>query len=288
MCDTAPGSALPPCRPALEACPVVENRLMGSTMGRLVVSAPRTALGAKPGQFVHLRLEGLDGCILRRPFCIYRSDAQRGQLELAYQVVGMGTRYMATLVPGTPLDLIGPVGNGWTIEPQARRLLLVAGGMGAAPLYQLTQCALSPAQPTYQLPRQTLSAAQPLYQQALSTAPPPSQLPRQSLSVPLQSVEVQVVMGAQSADLLVFRTDFEAIPGLGKLLLCTDDGSEGHHGFVTDLLPPLLAESGFDYVACCGPHAMLRAVASIVCAAGIACEVSLEERMACGLGACLS
>ena len=231
--------------PAFEACQVVENHRLAATIGRLLLAAPRTAERAMPGQFVHLYLEGLDGCVLRRPFCIYRIDASHGHLELVYQVVGIGTSFMADLTPGAPLDLIGPVGRGWTLDSPAHKALLVAGGIGAAPLYQLA---------SYLLP----------------------------------DTEVQMVMGAQNASLLAFWADYEALLGAGNLHICTDDGSAGHHGFVTDVLAPLLADNSFDYLACCGPHAMLRAVARQARAAGISCEVSLEERMACGIGACLS
>ena len=69
--------------------------------------------------------------------------------------------------------------------------------------------------------------------------------------------------------------------------LATDDGSKGHHGFVTDLLRQRLEEGGADIIYACGPKGMLQAVAAIAEEFGVRCEVSLEERMACGVGACV-
>ncbi len=102
-----------------------------------------------------------------------------------------------------------------------------------------------------------------------------------------RGVDVEMVMGSQSESSLVCRKDYSSL--LGTEPLCaTDDGSYGHAGFCTDLVKKRIDEAPFDYVACCGPEPMMRIVSSLALDAGIVTEVSLERRMACGIGACLS
>ena len=96
---------------------------------------------------------------------------------------------------------------------------------------------------------------------------------------------VRVLLGARSARDLMGREDFEAL-GIG-LALATEDGGEGHHGRVTELLEAALAEGGEPVVYACGPTPMMRRAAELAAAAGRPCEVSLENHMACGFGVCL-
>lgn len=96
----------------------------------------------------------------------------------------------------------------------------------------------------------------------------------------------EILMGGRTADELFWRSLFE--PCAADMHLTTDDGSLGRQGFVTALLPELMESRFYDHVAVCGPEIMMKAVSEIVQAKGISCEVSLEKRMACGLGACLS
>ena len=100
-------------------------------------------------------------------------------------------------------------------------------------------------------------------------------------------VDVEVVMGAQSDKALVCEPKYSELLG-HEPHLATDDGSRGHAGFVTDVVAGRIAEKQFDYVACCGPEPMMRIVSELTLNAGIPTYVSLEKRMACGIGACLS
>lgn len=90
------------------------------------------------------------------------------------------------------------------------------------------------------------------------------------------------ILGFRSQDVVILEPDFQA---LGQTHVATDDGSYGHHGFVTDLLREQI--SAYTSVCACGPKGMLRGVAQLAKAAGLPCYVSLEERMGCGIGACL-
>ncbi len=91
-----------------------------------------------------------------------------------------------------------------------------------------------------------------------------------------------VITGFRNKELVILQEDFRESGA--QLYLTTDDGSAGYHGFVTDILREKLG--GIDAVCACGPMPMLRAVAD-VCRGRVSCQVSLEERMGCGIGACL-
>jgi dihydroorotate dehydrogenase electron transfer subunit len=225
----------------------------------LILHAPRIAARVKPGQFIHLRVGGLDKQILRRPFSVLDVYPRDGVIWILYQVAGAGTRWLysqaineITVEPLDwsslgRLDAIGPLGRGWCVPEDARRVLLVAGGVGAAPLHMFAaECVR-------------------------------------------RGLHTEVVLGAQRAELLQCAKSFaESVTERRNLHICTDDGSEGRQGLTTDVVRELLEHERFDYIATCGPEPMQRAVARLAAESGVACEVSLERRMACGVGACLS
>lgn len=91
-----------------------------------------------------------------------------------------------------------------------------------------------------------------------------------------------IITGFRDKSLVILQDDFKP---LGETLLCTDDGSAGRKGFVTDLLRERIGE--VDEVCACGPTPMLKAVAAVCGEFGKPCQISLEERMGCGVGACL-
>jgi dihydroorotate dehydrogenase electron transfer subunit len=120
-----------------EQLTVVRNERIAEGVGLLVLSSRHIATGVLPGQFVHLRIIRDADFILRRPFSIYR--AGHDTIEILYQVVGRGTRVMASAAPGDHMDAIGPLGRGWWVPEGAAHALLVAGGLGAAPLGMLAE-----------------------------------------------------------------------------------------------------------------------------------------------------
>lgn len=233
-----------------ESAPILANEEAGCNIWLMTVAAPQIAAAARPGQFVHVKVPGMEGHILRRPFGVYAADAQAGTVDMMYQVLGFGTNHMTSLAPGDAVEMIGPVGRGWQPPAGCKKALLVAGGVGSAPIHPLA-CQLA-----------------------------------------ANGVEVVSILGAQTAEALVARQRFEA--ALGCSPRCsTDDGSFGRAGFCTPLVQEALDEAAaagapFDYVACCGPEPLMKLVAAMAERAGVPCEVSLERRMACGVGACLS
>lgn len=233
----------------------MSNVQVGPNLFLVTLSAPCIAAEVGPGQFVHMKIPGMEGHILRRPFSVYAADAKAGTLDILYQVVGFGSDHMTGLLAGSEAELIGPVGHGWQIPANVRKALVVGGGVGAAPLFMLCERLVH------------------------------------------AGVSVDVVLGAQTEQALVCRDRYaqlleEGVCDLGSALRCaTDDGSFGLKGFCTPLVEEALGACGdapYDMVYVCGPEPLMKIVSNMALQAGVECQVSLEKRMACGVGACLS
>ena len=173
---------------------------------------------AMPGQFVQVAVPDAPHTFLRRPISVNFIDRSDNTLWLLVRNAGEGTSRLCSLKAGEHLNIILPLGNGFSIpsaEGDMRRPLLVGGGVGVAPLLFLGQ----------------------------------------------------------------------VLAESGHVHLSTDDGSAGVHGVVTQ--HPVMHDPGISRIYCCGPAPMMKAVAAIAREREVDCEVSLENMMACGLGACL-
>ena len=234
-------------KPVDESCELVANEPFTDTLWDMTLRAPQIARVILPGQFVHMKVPGMDGRILRRPFSVYAADADAGTIRILYQVVGKGSAHMTTLAPGRVdhISVMGPMGNPWWLPDGAKRVLFVVGGVGAAPLAMFGE------------------------------------------QIRAAGVQLDVCMGAQTKSALVMKPHYEEVIGVAPVC-ATDDGTFGHAGFVTEPAAALLHDNGYDLVCCCGPEPLMRIVAQMAAEADVACEVSLEKRMACGIGACLS
>ena len=229
-----------------EKATVLANERLTDALWLMTLEAPGVARGIGPGQFVHMSLPTLQAHILRRPFSVYDRDADAGTIDVLYQVVGTGTADMTGWVPGQEASVLGPIGSRWSPGDGVRRALVVGGGVGAAPLYMLTQELVG------------------------------------------QGADVDVILGAATGEALVCRQRYSGLCD-DRLRCSTDDGSLGTAGFATVPLAELLEEGvAYDYAAVCGPEPLMRAASRMTLAAGIRTQVSLERRMACGIGACLS
>jgi dihydroorotate dehydrogenase electron transfer subunit len=129
--------------PSLETVAVLANERVAEGVGLIALTAPRIAASVRPGQFVHLRIADGADFILRRPFSVHRARHGAGRaggtIEILYQVLGRGTRELAEKRAGDVMDAIGPLGRGWDVPDDAAHVLLVAGGLGAAPLGMLAE-----------------------------------------------------------------------------------------------------------------------------------------------------
>ena len=266
---------------------VVSNRRLGQPFHRLnlefVDAGAKAFADIRPGQFAQLDLsnaalpspenipeELTDGAgrnvILRRPFSFAKvtADGDRTFAEILYCVVGPATLRMTTLSAGDSVSVIGPLGNGYHIPEGKTTVLLVGGGMGTAPLQHLAQV----------------------------------------LTAENGSLGVIAFAGAKTADGLPFERRLDEVSQqVGFVLpefaqygiesvVATDDGSAGFHGIVTDCLSQWLdqnAQPPEQMIICgCGPEPMLAALSRFAAEKNIDCQVSLERRMACGIGLCQS
>jgi dihydroorotate dehydrogenase electron transfer subunit len=196
-----------------------------------------------PGQFVEVRVDGSPSTFLRRPISINFVDRQRNELWLLVATVGDGTRRMAQLTEGDTLNMMGPLGRGFTLPggDNCGSVLLVGGGVGVAPLLYLGATLVG------------------------------------------RGVRPTFLLGARTANDLLLMDEFRRY---GDVYVTTEDGSEGERGFVTQHTV-LQRQPKFDLIQTCGPTPMMKAVARYAFQQGIECEASLENMMACGLGACL-
>ena len=226
---------------------------------RMRLNCPEIAANITPGQFFMIRSPGRNDPLLGRPFALYdviKNEAdEKTELDFGYAVIGKMTGLLSTLKPGDTLEIWGPLGNGFP-QPTAGRLTCVAGGIGYTPFVAVAREALGLSTYGSRTPDEKASYASLLYG--------------------TRSIDYC----ADFSDLNFSNFDYK---------IATDDGSEGHHGFVTELLMQQIdSPERPDNVFCCGPVPMMKAVAGICKTASIPCWVSLETPMACGFGACFS
>ncbi|MDR0843884.1 MAG: dihydroorotate dehydrogenase electron transfer subunit [Tannerella sp.] len=222
---------------------VVENERLHRDYSLLKLTADTALPEMRPGQFAEVRVEGSPETYLRRPISIHYVDRPKNELWLLIRLAGKGTLRMAEYRAGETVNLLLPLGNGFSIPPQddaPSKLLLIGGGVGTAPLLYLGEALKS------------------------------------------KEFAPQFLLGARSKEDVL---QLEAFRQRGAVHVTTEDGSLGEKGFVTQ--HSILREERFDRIYTCGPKPMMVAVAKYAAQEGIACEVSLENTMACGIGACL-
>lgn len=219
---------------------IIGREQLGQHYFRLVLRHGGKMQPVAPGQFVEVQVEGCHEVMLRRPISVHDVDQDAGTMSLLVQIIGNGTRRMAELKVGDKLNLVYPLGHGFSTDiATCCRALLVGGGAGIAPLLHLAKVLVA------------------------------------------KGIRPTILLGGRTADLIPVRDDFKPY---GELCIATDDGSLGHKGLVVS--HPVFNES-YDIIYTCGPAPMMKAVARSAAERGIRCEVSLENMMACGVGACL-
>lgn len=214
------------------------------------IIAPKIADDCLPGQFLNVKIGGNPELLLRRPFSIHRVSGPK--VEILYEVVGKGTQALSAQKAGEYLDVIGPLGNGFRLPAAiSRPPVIVAGGMGVAPLIflseKLTEC--------------------------------------KARSV---KRKILVFIGAKAKNGILCAKDFKELGC--EVKIATDDGSRGFKGKVTELLKDFITHYTSNItpeIYACGPRPMLQEAGRIAAYSGIPAQVSLEEHMACGIGACL-
>jgi dihydroorotate dehydrogenase electron transfer subunit len=265
----------------------------------LVFHAPAIADIAQPGQFVEILFGENYAPLVRRPFSLYRVDRVAGVCSVLYLARGSFTTGLARKQPGDVVSLLGPLGRPfhWTSEPGTQHIL-VAGGLGAPPLYFLASelsrsLAASAARGGTSLHRHGASGTQ-----ILSAAHTATEVREARLNVDGELEDATmpeagnsrliVINAARTESLLVGLSEFGELDI--ALHVMTDDGSRGTKGMATELLTTLLEAEQGDGVAraiyACGPMAMLRSVGEIAVQRELPCQLSIETTMPCGIGLC--
>ena len=209
---------------------IISNERIAKSVYKMVLSGNASEI-TRAGQFVNIKL---DGFYLRRPISV--CDCTDDTLTIIYKTVGKGTEYMAALECGQTLDILLPLGNGYNLDNSAVRPLILGGGVGVPPMYNLAKRLIG------------------------------------------SGAEVTAVLGFNTADEVFYADEFAALGA--NVIVTTADGSVGEKGFVTDVMDKI----DYDYLYCCGPEPMLKAVYNKSQTSG---QFSFEERMGCGFGACM-
>lgn len=224
---------------------ILSNSAVRGNYFKALISAGQIAVQAAPGQFINIKVSEAIEPLLRRPVSIH--SVHKDKLGILYEVLGPGTEILSQRKPGELLDVIGPLGNGFslrTTNDKRQTTILVAGGMGVAPLLFLAET--------------------------------------------IKGCKFLVLIGARNKSQVFCEKEFKKL-GCG-VKIATDDGSYGFKGKVTDLLSSILRTAhGIRHTAlyACGPRPMLKEVSRLSREYKISAQISLEEHMACGIGACL-
>ena len=221
---------------------IVENRRLHNlyTLLRLTPTDGLELPEIKPGQFVQVAIDKSKTTFLRRPISINLVDRDANELWLLVRNAGDGTAKLMEMVADEVINLVLPLGNGFSIpENKEAKIILIGGGVGVAPLLEFGRC------------------------------------------LKANGFEPTFLLGARSQNDLL---ELDLFSEVGKVCLSTDDGSIGEPGVVTQ---NSVLGYHWDYMYCCGPAPMMKAVAAKAKEISADCEVSLENMMACGIGACL-
>lgn len=211
---------------------LTEKKEIAQNVFEFYLKDSKLAAEAKPGQFVHVDCEA-GANLLRRPISI--CDVEGDIMRIVFQIKGAGTHSLSEKKPGDVINLLGPLGTGFT--PTDKKAVVIGGGIGVFPLLMLAKRLNNP----------------------------------------------QLFMGYRNKEAVMLEDEFAKV---GTLKIATDDGSYGHHGLVTELAREAIKEC--DIVYACGPTPMLKSVQAICKQYGKKSELSMEQRMGCGVGACLA
>jgi len=208
---------------------ILSNTPLTDSVYKMVLEGDTSAITAS-GQFVNIQLTGK---FLRRPISV--CDYDEKTLTIIYKVVGKGTEQMSSMVPGEGLDILTGLGNGYDLTLSGDAPLLIGGGVGVPPMYNLAKKLLA------------------------------------------MGKTVSVILGFNTQSEIFYEEEFKALGC--QVTVTTVDGSYGTKGFVTNALP-----ENYTYFYTCGPEPMLKAVYKATETSG---QMSFEERMGCGFGACM-
>lgn len=232
---------------SLISCAVLSKENLLEEIFKLILSSPYISKTAKPGNFVHIKVSSNDYPLLRRAFSIHSVNEKEKSFEILFKVVGKGTEVLSKVAPGDTLDLLGPIGNTFSLPSRGKEIVLVAGGMGIAPLW-------------FFLSR---------------------------LIKTTEKMKLTFFFGVKNKKELLYVEEFKKIRtdlivttddgSVGRKGLVTDVFLKAIRK-KTDLQKLV--------VYSCGPQMMLQRMSEIAKSLDLSCQISLETHMACGVGAC--
>jgi dihydroorotate dehydrogenase electron transfer subunit len=248
----------------LEEARVISQFAYDANQFVLRLAAPKCAAHAQPGSFAHLTCDA--AIPMRRPLSLMRCDAAAGWIEILYKVAGPGLQALGAKKAGDTVSVLGPIGKPFIVHPQRPRALLIGGGVGIPPMVFLAERVKS--DPTYK-PLVLMGSEVPF---PFRTRPSATVV----AGMPTGTIACMPLMEEWSVpSRLASRSD---LPGC-------------YPGFVTELAAEWLSSLGAAELTqveifACGPTPMLKATAELARRFGVACQVSLEEFMACAVGGC--
>ncbi len=230
---------------------VVKNKEICAGHFLLSVKLPESFKTPMPGQFVMTREAGRIDPLLGRPFSVYHFERSGNEatVEILYKVVGKGTLLLSRLREGDFVAVLGPYGRAFDVFPEAGRVVFICGGIGVAPITYLA-----------------------------------SHYRRRTGA---RNVKLVCYYGASKAENLVGIEKIKDI--CSKVFISTDDGSAGYQGLVTEKFAEDVSsyEPGTSKIYACGPRPMFKQLSELLAENPVSCQILMEERMACGVGACL-
>lgn len=210
--------------------PIINKQNIAKNSYMYTIYCPEIAKIAQSGQFVHIKVEGFS---LRRPISICKILDE--SIVIVFEARGDGTQKLSELKKGDMIDMIAPLGKGFTLLDKDKKAVVVGGGIGVPPMVQVAS----------------------------------------------HYDDATAILGFRNSSAVILEDEFK------NPIVTTDDGTYGTKGFTTDVLKDYLSNNKIDIIYGCGPEVMLSKIADMAKENGIYCELSLEQRMACGVGACL-
>ncbi|EOD01301.1 dihydroorotate dehydrogenase electron transfer subunit [Caldisalinibacter kiritimatiensis] len=223
----------------IEKCIVKQNKKIVENIYMMELESSNIVTKSKPGQFIQIKVNAQNDPLLRRPISI-NEIKEDNRIVIYYKVVGKGTDILSKIREEDTISLVGPLGNGFDTNINNLNVAVIGGGIGIAPLYELTK----------------------------------------DIS---KNNTVEAFLGFYNYTYLTDKFNKYS----KEVYVSTVTGAEGYKGLVTDLFEKRLNKQKFDLIFACGPKTMLKKISDIAKKSNIKCQVSLEERMACGFGACL-
>lgn len=252
-----------------EIAVVVDQNALGSGIYDLTLKTTNIAKAAKAGQFVSVYSNDRSK-LLPRPISLCGIDRDEDTIRLVYRVTGenTGTEEFSKLVMGDKIRILGPLGNGFTVE-SGKKAFLIGGGIGVPPMLQLAKDINSGVV-------QTTGAVDTNTQEKGQTEE------KQINGHGKKICDMNIIMGYRDENTFLLDEFKEQADSF----VATEDGSVGTKGNVIDAINENGLEA--DVIYACGPMPMLRALKAYAMEHDMECYVSMEERMACGIGACLA